>query len=251
MTEYWNQQTREIAECLSSKDHSIFRSWDPVRLIPLYELHHWVGYFQGVVETSERLEGDELECWLKAMEPRRWGFDDYFFRRTEQLIRIRHKEISTTTYNAKSNHHIESYYQLTGRDVKDFRRIVEFGGGVGDLARLILDCGYEGEYVIVDLPEVLRLQKLNFRDSPVSPTFLEQPPAKVNDTLFISTWALSEVPVSLREKVIDAVDPDGWLIATQRRIFDIDNHKYFTSWPGVRQEIPWIRWDDGSYYIMK
>jgi hypothetical protein len=115
----------------------------------------------------------------------------------------------------------------------------------------VLDCGYEGEYIIVDLPEILRLQRLNFRDSSVSPTFTEDPPSKAKDTLFISTWALSEVPITLRNRVIDTVEPDGWLIATQRQIFDIDNHAYFAGWGGVRQQIPWIRWDGGSYYIMK
>jgi hypothetical protein len=227
--------------------------WDPVRLIPLYELWHWVGYFQSVIDTSERLTGKRRDRWIDAMRPRSWGFNSEYYSRTLVRLRLREKEIQTTTYNTKSNHHLEAYLRLTGRDPLSFSRIVEFGGGSGDLARLVLDQGYEGEYVIVDLPQVSRVQGLNFRDyrGHNKPILTASPPAKSPDTLLISTWALSEVDFALRDSVVSTVDPDGWLIAAQRGIFGRDNVAYFSGWDGAREEIEWIRWDGGSYYIAK
>ena len=37
----------------------------------------------------------------------------------------------------------------------------------------------------------------------------------------------------------------------KRFVFGIDNDEYFNSWDGQRSEIPWIAWDNGSYYIAK
>ncbi len=251
MVLFWDQQREKIRECLAAQDHSVFRTWDPVRFIPLFELQHWVGYYQGVIDTSERLFGESRNRWIKAMAPRNWGFDDDYYRLTEVILRLREKEIGTTTYNCKSNHHIETYFQLTGKDVGSYDRIVEFGGGTGDLARLILDCGFEGEYTIVDFPEVSKIQQINFQDSLKKPLLTGEIPLKKQNTLLISTWALSEVPIVLREEVMNKVDPDAWLITTQRNIFDVDNEAYFSNWDGARREIPWIRWDGGSYYIAK
>lgn len=250
--EFWNTERSHLQSWLRDGDPSMFRIWDPVRLIPLYELFHWVGYFQGVIDTSERLTGADRERWIAAMAPREWGFSPKYFERTFVRLRLRDDEIHTTTYNTKSNHHSESYYQLTNRDIRSFDRIVEFGGGTGDLARLTIDSGFEGEYIIVDLPEVLKVQQHNFSDSDKNPPiFTEEIPKYKADTILISTWALSEVPISLRDRVVSTLAPDHWLIATQRHIFDVDNEEYFSKWSGNRLEIPWIRWDGGSYYIAK
>lgn len=249
---YWDEQRATVRRLLESGDPALFRTWDPVRLIPLYEVWHWVGYMQGVLDTSERLVGRDRERWEAAMAPRAWGFDEAFYRRTELRLRLREKEIITTTYNAKSNHHLESYRQMTGRDLLSYRRIVEFGGGSGDLARLVMDLGYAGEYIIVDLPEVLGVQRINFADSTGrKPALAAQVPPAMPDTALISTWALSEVPIALRDEVVDKLRPDGWLIATQRSIFGVDNDAYFAGWEGARRELEWIRWDGGSYYIAK
>lgn len=250
--DFWKDQRNSLEGWLKDGDPSLFRLWDPVRLIPLYELFHWVGYFQGVIDTSERLIGSEREKWIEAMAPRRWGFDAEYYQRTFVRLRIRNDELFTSTYNTKSNHHLESYYQLTGKSLLGFDRIVEFGGGSGDLARLVTDLGFEGEYVIVDLPEVLKVQQHNFSDCDKRlPVFAEEPPRHKSNTALVSTWALSEVPLPLRDKVVSTIEPDGWLIATQRNIFEVDNDRYFASWDGARAEIPWIRWDGGSYYIAK
>lgn len=249
---FWNEQQEEVRWLLNSGNRALFRVWDPVRRIPLYEPWHWVGYMQGVIDTSERLAGDRRERWIEAMAPRRWGFDDEFYRRTELRLRLYDKEIVTTTYNAKSNHHLESYYQMTGRDLLSHRRIVEFGGGTGDLARLAMDLGYDGEYVIVDLPEMLGVQTINFADARCRvPVLATETPGWSPDTALVSTWALSEVPVALREEVIGRLRPDSWLIVTQRSIFGVDNDAYFSGWKGERRELEWIRWDGGSYYIAK
>lgn len=246
---FWREQCKELRHYLSSGDLS-FRVWDPVKRIPLYEMFHWVGYMRGVEETERRLDGPDLEVWVEAMKPRVWGFDWAQYERTTLRVRCPSREIVTTTYNAKANHHLESYARLTGRSLLDFDRIVEFGGGTGDLARLALELGYTGEYVIVDLPEILEIQKLNFKDySGKPPIFSTETPSYRPNTVLVSTWALSETPIELRDIVISTLSPDNWLIVTQRQIFGIDNERFFSNWSGKREEIDWIYWDGGSFYI--
>jgi hypothetical protein len=252
---FWEEQRIKISNCLNTLPIDTFRGWDPVCSIPLYEVWHWLGYMEGAQKTYFRILGDErvLNKWIRSMSPKTWGFTHERYMRTLSKIKFPYAgfELDTTTYNLKSNHHIETYQQLTSKNILDYDRIVEFGGGTGDLSKLIFDLGYDGEYCIYDIPEVLEIQKLNFIPYNKKPIFTSNIPKYSKNTLFISTWGFSEVPLLLRNKFLDSLQPENWLITTQRNIFGINNDLYFDSWDGKRSEIPWIVWDGGSYYIAK
>ena len=254
-TNFWEEQLEHIRYSLKNESIETYREWGPVSGIPLYEFWHWVGYLQGVEDTYHRIKYDESKFlkWKNAMSPRTWGFSQRLYNKLLTTVALPGAgELETTTYNSRSNHHLETYRKLTSKDVLDYDRIVEFGGGVGDLSRFIFDLGYEGEYVIYDFPEILEIQKLNFISSRKKPIFTSDIPSHLNkSTLFISTWGFSESPLELRDKFMNTLSPDNWLIITQRNIFDIDNDLYFDSWQGERQEIPWVYWDGGSYYLIK
>tara|TARA_B100000965_G_C19404865_1_gene674934 strand:+ start:57 stop:824 length:768 start_codon:yes stop_codon:yes gene_type:complete len=253
---FWQEQLDTIRYCLDNESIETYRAWEPVSEIPLFTKWNWIGYLQGAEDTYHRIKNDESKFlrWKTAMSPRTWGFNQRLYNQTlcKFAIETGYGEIETTSYNLKSNHNLETYKKLTSKDVLDYDRIVEFGGGVGDLSKLIFDLGYDGEYILYDFPEILEIQKLNFISSVTKPIFTTDIPLYSNkNTLFISTWALSEAPLSLRHKFLDSLQPENWLIVTQRHIFDIDNDLYFRSWNGVRQEIPWIGWNGGSYYLVK
>ncbi len=119
------------------------------------------------------------------------------------------------------------------------------------MCKFIKKMGFTGEYTIIDIPEVLAIQQNNllgyngitFTDKPV-----HLDPEK--RTLFISTWALSEVPVNWRNEIIDALQPENYLITYQREFEDISNEDWFSTWKGYREELEWITWDGGSSYII-
>ena len=252
--DFWQQQRIEIINCLLNLPIDTFRNWGPIRSIPLFEMWHGIGYMEGAQKTYDRIKEDEVlvDKWVKSMSPKTWGFTHQQYINTLSKIKFPLSfQLDTTTYNLKSNHHIETYYQLTSKNILDYDRIVEFGGGVGDLSKLIFDLGYEGDYCIYDFEEILEVQKINFVPYKKKPQFISDIPKYSKNTLFISTWAFSEAPLYLRDKFLNSLQPEDWLIITQRNIFGIDNDAYFKSWDGQRSEIPWIAWDNGSYYIVK
>jgi len=122
------------------------------------------------------------------------------------------RKLSTAINSVHHLYHLSRYEQTTGRAIEKARRVVEFGGGYGNLARIFLNFGHIARYAILDLPlfsciqyvylctafgpnrvrlengtregageETVSLVPLPFLDRSV-----------VEGDLFVSTWALSE-----------------------------------------------------------
>jgi hypothetical protein len=259
--DFYKETEEELKHCAAKYHPSTFRMWPPNCRVPFYEVHLYDGYLSHAVqESSRRLKaGPEAYAeWCGAMNHSAWGYyknDRLFF---DHFIKVKTTvgEVRTSTYNLKANHHYSSYERLTGRYINSFERIVEWGAGVGDLAKFILKMGYKGEYTIVDLPGTTLSSQANFAEWPRSyrPIFTSEPPAHDGrKTLFISTWAFSETPMELRDPALEIIKPDNWLIVAQRNLVEwgYNNEEYFKDWKGRREEIPWIAWDDGSFILVK
>jgi len=133
-------------------------------------------------------------------------------------------------------------------DISKIKRVTEFGGGYGAMARLFFNLGFTGEYIIYDLPEFSAIQKY-YLDS--HSLHLVQTISDLKDlqkvtsephspTLFIATWSISESPVELREKIFNLVtNSDLWLMAYQPKFENTDNKKYFESFIKNHLEISW------------
>lgn len=238
------------------------RCWRDVRIIqtmPFYETKFYTEYFGYAAKIYNWLKGcqgsrtnkfrNDFNKWAMAMTPDASAFSSL---KSYQQYTWPLKDITTSTWMIKSNHHYYRYYTLTGKDPNDFDRIVEVGGGCGDMCKFINLMGFKGEYIIVDLPQVQEIQKRNLRDF-TNVKWTTKPVKKDSKkkTLFISTWALSELTLAWREELIDALKPDSYLITYQREFEDINNEEWFSTWEGYREELPWIKWDGGSSYILK
>lgn len=209
----------------------------------------YFGYAADIWHWMDKSWQDGFGRWKRAMSANPSEFSVWA---NWDLFTWNLKDIRTSTWHIKSNHHYFRYYTLTGIAPNDFDRIVEVGAGCGDMCKFVLDMGFSGEYVIVDLPEVQEVQKHNLRDySQVNWTTepVQYDPKK--RTLFISTWALSELTLAWRQELVDALKPEHYLIAYQREFEDIDNEAWFSEWEGYREELPWIHYDGGTEYIMK
>ena len=128
--------------------------------------------------------------------------------------------------------------------------IFEFGGGYGSLCRLFYKLGFQGKYIIYDLPEFSLLQeyflkslnmdlnvtKENTSDYHKTVTLISDTselaqhlPKKSLDML-IATWSLSESPISLRQNILKSVgNPNNYLIAYQEKFCNINNEEYFSN----------------------
>jgi FkbM family methyltransferase len=173
-------------------------------------------------------------------------------------------------------YHLARFEQETGLSVSRYPLIVEFGGGYGSLCRLIHKLGFNGRYIIFDLPELVALQKyylgslamplIEAKDVPsgrrgilctsdlnVLGTVTRQ---EAQAGLFIATWSLSETDPALREKVmtLPAIDAaSAYLIAYQSDFEGVDNPRFFDAWRARKPGIRWVHSEiahmPGNYYL--
>ena len=150
-------------------------------------------------------------------------------------------------------HHAYSlarFESFSGVKVRDLGLVYEFGGGYGSMARLVWQLGFQGHYVIHDLPPFSALQRFYLESigwQEVEENRGERQWALVSTVeharkvlkgegarkpkLFIATWSLSESPVSLRKEILENIsDFEYMLIAFQEKFECIDNKGYFQDW---------------------
>ncbi len=141
------------------------------------------------------------------------------------------KPITKTMRYGRGHHeeHLESIPDVTKLD-----RIFEFGPGYGGLCDVIYRAGFKGSYYLHDLPEMQQIQKYFLKaDTTDRKLFWDIPTEKVD--LFISTWALSEVSLNVRNAILWAVPSRKYFFLFQNKWYEdgeresegIDNVKFF------------------------
>lgn len=158
-------------------------------------------------------------------------------------------------------HHAYSLLQCFDNieNIKDYNRIIEFGGGYGSMCRLCYNLGFNKEYIIFDLEEFNLLQKYFLKSIGLNNIKLNQGNGSNNfvglinnlqimenicrknngKTLFISTWSISEVSLELRDKIFGILAPNTYLIAYQYYFSGIDNIAYFKKFSSIRNNYKW------------
>jgi hypothetical protein len=143
--------------------------------------------------------------------------------------------------NGNTIHHLYSIQKIFNEheDLEKYNKIIEFGGGYGNMAVCFDKIGFRGEYIIFDSGVMSVLQSLFIRASGMQnlsgvkylnnqfdlANLIGQSDSK---TLLIGTWSISESPESLRDQIFSN-NKISCLIAFQREFEGIDNLKYFTS----------------------
>jgi hypothetical protein len=120
----------------------------------------------------------------------------------------------------------------------DLEDIVEIGGGYGALCAEIYSQGFAGAYTIFDFPEMLLLQQFYLNNPKVqfSSTVEELP----HTSLLIAMWSLSEMPIELRGRLLEQLNPTHYFIAYQASFQGVDNKKYFSALRASKPELTWI-----------
>jgi len=175
-------------------------------------------------------------------------------------------------------YHLSQFEQLIHLPVEDMAIVLEFGGGYGSMCRLFHQLGFKGIYVIIDLPPFSALQRYFLKSSGISVQEIQAagPPANgvfcvsepddlrgvlsrhfhKNKAMFISTWAISETPMHIRQSFMPFINMfDYYLIAYQHRFEEMDNIRYFTDWQKLfDNQMIWhdyeIKHLPGSSYLM-
>jgi len=145
-------------------------------------------------------------------------------------------------------YHVDVFQKKYDKKIIDYNTIIEFGGGYGGMCRLIRKMGFKGKYILYDLPELNLLQEYYLiKENCMENTVITNNFSIFNDKydLLIATWSLSEIPLSIREKV--AQSAKNFIMASQFEFAGIDNIKYFNS---LKLDVFNIEHLPGNFYIM-
>ncbi len=162
---------------------------------------------------------------------------------------------------------VASFEDASGINVRDIPFIFEFGGGYGGMCRQMYQLGFQGTYVVFDLPHFSALQQYYLKsldlnvvpgdsmdvtsDPSVSCISCSNTARRIVSTLdeeyvrrglFLATWSFSECPVGLRESFMDILGAFGntW-IGYQDTFNGIDNVAWFQSLRQSRSDVSWVR----------
>ncbi len=154
--------------------------------------------------------------------------------------------LSTNAMAIEHASHLWRFHRLLGVHLQDTDCIVEFGGGFGSMCRLVHALGFRGQYIIFDLPPVLALQRyylglhgIAAADTGDTSVWLCSDLGSIMSRLggssfqrvsLMSTWALSEMPMAVRQRVepfLQLKAADKALFAYQPAFEGADNRDYF------------------------
>ena len=242
-SEWWNKWRQQLRDCALHEDPNRFVTWGPI-MITMY--CHNTEYAVHEVSFLKTLP-DWEQRWRPALKER---------GEFEMGACLAHPESNATTVHHAF--HVAMFEKETGVKISDMDFIFEFGGGFGDMCRLIHRLGFSGRYVIHDLPEFLALQRFFLKASGVAvesgrvelvPDFSSVAALvpKSGKRCVASTWAIEESTPKVMSDFVDMMPlfdhflfagGDGCFSRIQREQIEVD-------WK--RWEIPFLK---GNMYMM-
>jgi len=233
----WLEHAKEIARRMAEEGPEDFCSWPSIYLTmfghPREQTWHELGYLRARPDWKTR--------WVPALVEDKVG-----------------NPPPCPFYPASSGnliHHawqVAKFEEATGIPVHNVGRVFEFGGGYGSMCRLLRRLGMTGDYMILDLPELGKLQQWYLgqlglmaamtADSDRVRDWLEN---SIRDqplgwSLFIATWSLSEVPIEARAPILEVASQcDAFLICYQDNFKELENTAAFALWQATMPEIDW------------
>ena len=174
-------------------------------------------------------------------------------------------------------YHIAKFEEISQVKINSMDFVFEFGGGYGSMCRLFYNLGFQGKYVLFDLPafSALQVYYLKALGLPVKTTsdFIESKNGIISvsdfETLdnilvdhnqstmkmFIAMWSISETPVRTRKKILSQTsDFHSLLLGFQDRFEEVDNLEYFGKWKESMNKFEWNSWQiehiPGNNYLV-
>lgn len=239
-TEIWEKYRIELRRSIASSDINYFLSWPELMRTMFFE--------------APRVEYEYIikdKIFSSAIVENFIGSPKYYYLDSSTSGNLVHHAYS-----------LKLFFDYVGA-IKS-PDVIEIGAGYGSLYRLFRNLSIDREYIIFDFPEFLALQKFYFLQSGFDiqkVSFCSQyeqinrMPRLANSCLMlIALWSLSEMPLELRQKILDGLKFDYCLIAFQEAFEEINNITYFSNfvkkYPHIKFDLIKIDHLPGNYYLI-
>ena len=246
---YWPTMRQVFAHDFETLPKNRFKVWTSVWNVPFMSLNRYHEYIRVSLE-----DGNKDEIVRNALIDRGVGM-------TEQDAP--HLFVFSDFPTTMKRMQAYSHYSLNGwtpKKLQGLNKIVELGGGIGDMCDIAYRLGFEGEYKIYDFPETGLLQRYYMGELGNDKAVFSSNLDDLSDAdLVIGTWSFTEMPLELRAEIMKKIGGSkNWLLAYSNAIFGIDNADYIqnTFLPEVKegknvvkQDIPWMPWDGSAHYL--
>jgi hypothetical protein len=231
-SEFWRGICGDLHRLVAEDDMRFFMRWPALRATMVH------GAVAGTFRQwwALRRSSSWRAVWRPALRHPQYGHPPPF-----------PPMLSTNAMAIEHASHLFRFEKAIGAPVQDGGCIIEFGGGFGSMCRLVRALGFRGTYIIFDLPPILALQRyylglhgiqadqskmagvqLCSDIDPIMSWIDRAQPAHIS---MISTWALSEMPLKVRESVasfFDLAACNKALLAYQPAFEGNDNRVYFS-----------------------
>jgi len=110
-------------------------------------------------------------------------------------------------------YHLFRWEQHSGKRVDSLKSIIEIGGGYGAMAKVAHRAGFDGKYLIVDVPEFGLLQEYHLSQCGIQVEYKTQLDRKRSPSLLIAMWSLDEMDGLAANAYLDFLKPTNVLTA--------------------------------------
>lgn len=159
--------------------------------------------------------------------------------------------LSQERNNVRQMYHLWKWEQVTGKRIHSLKRIVEVGGGYGAMAMMARRMGFQGEYIIYDLPEFSLLQRWYLGQAGVMANFATEPIGTTPTDLLIGIYSLAEMPMDTRAEIFASYPASSQLHLYSGQWEKYDNVSYFQGAEGWYHEELTHLPDRGNWYSIQ
>lgn len=211
----WEDLTNKVKYLIETNDLSTFMTWDVL-------IHTMIAGVDNV-EIEYLKNSKHWNFWVKNLE--------------ETIL----KPNTHPTYKFSSTNNLHHAYSLqvlvdkSGKELSNFKFVTEFGGGYGNMCRLIKKINNDISYNIYDIPEFNTIQDYYLKQNGISDVVLLNNNDVINTvsdkSLFLALWSISETPIENRINYINNLkmfDYDTIFIAMGETFHNENNMEWLT-----------------------
>jgi len=235
----WARIVDQIADHILMRDPKAFLTWDPVCRVMFLR-----GMADHIMPKMNYLRRrSDWPMWRRAIQEDEVG----------QPATFREYAGSSGTRILHA-YHLAKLEETSGIRLWEMPFVFEFGGGYGGMMRLVQKMGFNGRYIIFDMPVVSALQRYYLRALDV-PVELYDCCSAVDDlqkelksfdpetSVFLATMSFSESPLGMRQPIVETVRSFGTIfIAYADKFYGIDNASYFSNLTKDLNHFEWKQW---------